>query len=914
MYPHSSMDDCSDCFEPDVAPTDTTVNTTIDPDSASQTVDWLYLGGLVLLGSFAWIPDSYFKMVGWPCSLVWQVGFVIIAAGCCYRLRLFQDPFRRLGHGLDWAVLALVASLVISSLMAQFPLLALQNTLVVVFYLITLYSLRNSTLPWLREISLAQGLVVMGAVASIISLTLWQPDPSMWLSDDFGAALRNRFPLGHHNFSGGFYVLMTPVAVGLTLGQSGWRRWFNGGASLTLAVSIYASGSRGAWLGALAMVFVALGVMLLRSRGKRRWQACLLSIVVLIVIGGLLLSNPRIRNLAKIQPTTSSSAPLTTLAITHLSDTPTKDRFFMAQASWNIFKDHPLLGLGPGNLGRVYDLYRPIETGIGLDQVQQLHNLPLQILSEIGLVGLMAYGWGLVCLIRCWRQLNRGVLRIAAASSQHSRSFLPQPCLVDSIGLSFLGYSISSLTDYQLENIPISLTLVGWVVILLQLSDPLPQPLAAISSSKASPAKAPWANSTFTRALALPLKYRRWASLFLLVALGLVLQFWVRNSLAFALTDQGLKAIQSDTLTQADLLFYRAAKVTPWDPTPSALAAEQLVELAQDIENSTDQDLLLTEAISLYQQALQAAPNDIWLNNNLAVLALQQDPDLALLQARKTVQLSPRNPNYSYYLLGLTYLDQQQPDLAVEAFALESLVNPNFAFLSLWDTPDFQGLRAKFLALTLQHYDSLLAEISQQSRFYPSLYKQKLILSWWASNSPSFQDIALSESTETALPLHLQALVIAESNPTQALELLNQCIIQDASQTNLCQLLRAWLQPDLYLTDYLATANLSDGDTQQLITHIQTHRTLKAWLKSTQSLLPQRQRYGLTLIYRNLYANHLTSILRPTPLQTYALIDLLQLTIAMPREFPVLDHLLESLRVERLNLPHSTQNHFQLTP
>lgn len=873
--------------------------------SQSLRSDWIGLGGFFLLACFAWIPDSYYKMVGWPWILIWQAGFWTLAVSFYLRLRQFDRPVRLLGVGLDWAVLGLICSLVLSSLTAQFPFLAAQNSLVALFYLLTLYGIRNTTLPWLQGQKLVQVLVFVGGLSSLIGLVFWQPNVSMWLSNDFSDALRNRFPLGHHNFAGGFWVLLLPLAIGLALHHTGWQRGVNSLISLMLAIALYASGSRGAWLGAIVIVVITLGHLVLQSRKTNRWQIVLGSVVALSVIVLLLLSNPRVRNLVQVQSLTEPSG----FSITRLSDGPTIDRYYMAQASSNLFKAHPLLGVGPGNLGRVYDLYRPIDVGLGLDQVQQVHNLPLQILVELGLFGFCAYLWGLVCCVKLWLSLRRQV----------------PVRLVNAIGLSFVGYSVSSLTDYQLENIPIAITVLSLLALLVQWSD-------AGSDKSIEPqgwqkALSIEQSSSGVVLPGLSSSARRWMSLLLLILLGISLQFWIRSTLTIALTHQGLKAIQSRNFVQADTQFYRAAKVAPWDPTPSVLAAEQMLELAQESDSSSDQKTLWQEAKALYQQALKAAPNDIWFNNNLAVLMLSDAPEMAYVQARKTIQLSPRNRNYSYYLLGLTYLDMGQPTQAIEAFALESLVHPDFALLPLWDSPEFEGMRSQFLTRTLQNYETLLSQMSPQSRLYPKLYEHVQIVHWWANLA---QTEALSDevneqservvtsATSTLKDINLkpltQALLQIEDDPGQALRILNRCILDVPMQMRACRLLRAWLQPDNYLADYLDQMDLRHDEKEQVVSNIQSHQNLRAWLTSTTTSLPERQRFGLALIYRNFYANSILSILRPTPLSTYTLVDLLTLAPGMPRDFPILDRLLETLRTEKLGFSHPTHNQFQLMP
>jgi hypothetical protein len=60
----------------------------------------------------------------------------------------------------------------------------------------------------------------------------------------------------------------------------------------------------------------------------------------------------------------------------------------------------PFLGVGPGVMSRVSNLYRPIETGAGLDHIQQLHNTPVQIAGGARAGGPGIFLAGIVLILR----------------------------------------------------------------------------------------------------------------------------------------------------------------------------------------------------------------------------------------------------------------------------------------------------------------------------------------------------------------------------------------------------------------------------------------------------------------------------------------------------------------------------------
>ncbi len=812
--------------------------------------------GLIGLGIFAWIPGSFYEMVGWPWVLVWQGAFGLIGIGCLVLLRRFQAPFAALGAGLDWVVLGVAFALASSALAAPLPLLALQNVLVVGVYGILLYALRNSQARWLKPEFLWRGLVWLGGISAVVSLAMWRPSPDMWLSDNFYSALRNPYPLGHHNFSGGYFVLVLPLAVGLV--RDGWQRWVYGLVSLIVAFALYASGSRGALLGGLTMLAAGLVHYLWTSKGKAKLRAITLAVAALGLVLLLLGSNPRVRTL--VSTLSFQSGPSQVVA-----DGPARDRIHMAAAAGNIVRDRPLVGLGPGNMGRFYDRYRPIGAGDGLKQVQQLHNTPLHLLAELGIVGFGVYCWGAVCITRLWLRLRRALTDPA------------QRTLVTCLGIGAVGYSVSSFTDYQLENIPIALTLTVMLAALVKL-----QP----------------------KEDALPLlrQKRRWLSLLLLLLMGLALQFWLRTSLSLWLTHQGLNALEQNELSRADDKFYTAAMVTPWDPTPSALGAQQLsnIALVEDIDEGSQADLI-EETITLYKQALTVSPNDVWFNQNLAVLAsLTNDVSTAQQAMTRVVQLDPRSQKYSYYLLGLTYLIEGQTDKAVSAFALELLINPDSILLESWQQ-QLSELSEPIFSELQQHYETLLASLEPTSRVYERVDEQLNVVRWWLGEPVA--------SVSVNRPL-LKAIVASESNPEESLDYLDSCIGGGENENpdhSACQLLKAWLQPDEYLSEYLEGTNLRAENQAEVRQNITSNRDLKSWLRSTTEPISRERRFGLAFVYRNQYANQIRQILYPGSLRLYTLPGSLNLLpLRWSREVPALDSLAESVRAERLNLPHPT--------
>ncbi|MBD0337636.1 MAG: O-antigen ligase family protein, partial [Cyanobacteria bacterium Co-bin13] len=635
----------------------------------------LVVGALVL---FTWLPSSYYRMMEWPWIGVWQAGFWLAGLLLIGWLRQFKQPFQPLGYGLD-AVLAVTVGIVgLAGLASEFRPVALWNLTLVLGYGLLLHwgrqALGSTAITWRR---LWLGLVIVAAGTAAISLSLWRPDPSMWATGNFVTALRNPQPLGHHNFVGGYLALVLPLVGAFALAQKGWRRGLGLGLTGLVGVALYVSGSRGAAVGCLVWAVVTLGWATITASGRDRWRRLATGGSLLLLLLAGLLTNPRVQSwFAGLQLGRGGAIAI--------ADSPTLDRAFMLQLGLNILRDRPLLGVGPGIMGRVSNLYRPIETGEGLDHIQQLHNTPMQLAGELGLLGLALYIAWWVIVGRLWWRLYR----------------LPQMARCDrillyGIGGSFLAYGIASLTDYQLENIAISGTLTLNLLLLLSLAQqnlpPRPE---------------------------LPQRRRRIASLGVLGILGLMIYTWLPFDLALAFGQSGTQAMNQTQFIQAENRWLKASQLAPWDPTFSALASERLMDLVAmmgpSISRSAFQDSLLTFS----QQAVQAAPYDVWFNQNLAVLYQSKDLATAEQFASRTAQLLPRNQNFTYCLLGQIYAAQGKLEQAVAAFTLEALVRPAFLTYPLWAEPPLQALYPAVVQRTLQEYAGLLADLPPQSPQY----------------------------------------------------------------------------------------------------------------------------------------------------------------------------------------------------
>lgn len=145
-----------------------------------------------------------------------------------------------------------------------------------------------------------------------------------------------------------------------------------GAALVPILVSILLSLTRSVWVG----IFVALGIFLVYYKPKILYVAIPLLIIIVLVMPASVKS--RVTSIFDMQNATN------------------KDRFYMVSIAVNIFKDHPITGVGPNNIEKVYDKYKPAEA----EQTNlHLHNNFLHVLAERGILALLVLTAAFIAVI-----------------------------------------------------------------------------------------------------------------------------------------------------------------------------------------------------------------------------------------------------------------------------------------------------------------------------------------------------------------------------------------------------------------------------------------------------------------------------------------------------------------------------------
>jgi putative inorganic carbon (hco3(-)) transporter len=200
--------------------------------------------------------------------------------------------------------------------------------------------------------------------------------------------------LSHWMTYSGTLMLVVCAAVARLLFDTRGRTW----AALimpALIVSLMVTLTR------TAMVGVAVGVgMLLLSRDFRL-------LAVLPILAGVVIA---------LAPASVSNR---VYSIIDLNDPTSRDRVAMLQAGVAIIQDHPLTGVGPNQIERIYPAYRV--PGAVQPSNPHLHNVPMQIAAERGLPALASWLWFVITaavgLVRLLRHSRHRTLAAAGLGS-----------------------------------------------------------------------------------------------------------------------------------------------------------------------------------------------------------------------------------------------------------------------------------------------------------------------------------------------------------------------------------------------------------------------------------------------------------------------------------------------------------------
>jgi O-antigen ligase len=263
-------------------------------------------------------------------------------------------------------------------------------------------------------------LLVSAAIATIYALTKFAAQGGAF-------PVRVRGAVGHPLTYGGQAMLLATVAAAL-VARSRDRRWIlAGGALLTLvAPALLGSYTRSAWIGTL----VSFGVILAWTRA--RWLAGLAAATVLILV--LLPAGYRERALSAFDPASHWNV----------------DRVRLWDTGWRIFRDHPITGVGLQDLRPWIDRYYP---PVPHDPHGHLHSIYVQIGATMGLVGLAAFAWLVVGLVRTAGRGLRAGAPAKRGGESHARAGPQTPAGADDFGFALRIAAVAALAGFLVAGL-----------------------------------------------------------------------------------------------------------------------------------------------------------------------------------------------------------------------------------------------------------------------------------------------------------------------------------------------------------------------------------------------------------------------------------------------------------------------------
>jgi O-antigen ligase len=289
------------------------------------------------------------------------------------------------------------------------------------------------------------GLGVVATVAAVVGLLQVGlcpgPEPTLrwpaWLYHRCDRA-RGFFSI-YMTLAGVLTLVLLAILPRLLSGER-IRRWL-AASWLVMLGGLVASYTRGAWIGFGVGLIAALPAL-------RRGRWLLVGGIALVVLA--LVATPR-EALTGVAPLVELRARL--LKAVNPQEPGVTERVYMWRSGLAMWREHPWLGIGPGEVKREFPSHALPEAV--KKHTSHVHNTPLQILAERGLLGLAAWLWIWGAFyargVAVWRRLPR------AAVSERA--------LVAGSLAAITGFLVAGLSEYNFGDSEV--VMVAWTIAAL---------------------------------------------------------------------------------------------------------------------------------------------------------------------------------------------------------------------------------------------------------------------------------------------------------------------------------------------------------------------------------------------------------------------------------------------------------------
>ncbi len=306
-------------------------------------------------------------------------GILLTAMLLCWAALLIQDKRRPSVPAFFLPLAAYGAMTLVSSLLSSDRATSLVDSkqLVLLAIVPAVYEIARGK----RAATVIDVIVSVGAASAAFGIIQY----GLLHYDNLGQ--RPQGTLSHYMTYSGLLMLVICTAVARLVFGSRNRMW-PALVMPALVVALSLTLSRNAWIGAC----VAVGLLfILKDFRLAGLLPVILAVLVVVAPEGF------------VNRLTSTF---------NAQDPSNQDRFAMIEIGARMVKDHPLAGVGPNMVPRLYEEYRP---DYAINKVNpHLHNVPLQIAAERGLPALTIWLWLIVtltiALFRLFRQQPDKVL------------------------------------------------------------------------------------------------------------------------------------------------------------------------------------------------------------------------------------------------------------------------------------------------------------------------------------------------------------------------------------------------------------------------------------------------------------------------------------------------------------------------
>jgi len=331
---------------------------------------------------------ALFAMAGALQFSIAAAQILLAIALVCWILLLLVRRERLEVPGFFWPIVAYGGATLVSAALSPDPRTSLMDCKQLVLFLLVPLVYRFATGP--RAHTMLTVVLTCAAVSAVFGIVQY----GILHYDNLGQ--RPQGTLGHWMTYSGLLMIVIGVAIArVVFGNSG-RTW----AVLVLpalSVAVALTFTRGAAVGACAAV-----ALLFSLKDFRLFAILPILVAIFIAVAP--------GQIAKRYA-----------SMFNMNDPTVRDRVTMLHIGERMIRTHPLAGVGPNMVERLYVEYRGSDPIAGPDGVvhinPHLHNNFLQIAAERGLPALALWLWFVVALARdLWKRFNAGQRTLAATA------------------------------------------------------------------------------------------------------------------------------------------------------------------------------------------------------------------------------------------------------------------------------------------------------------------------------------------------------------------------------------------------------------------------------------------------------------------------------------------------------------------